>query len=202
MPQSLVIGFLVLGGVLLLVAITGGQFKLFGAEIEGAVSSKTIRLVSGVLGAVFILFCIGKSSGGGDAQLQTASGKQIPVATAPTSQPASDSGSSGSPPNTSSSTQHLAVAAEGGAVDSGPANGSGAGEVKNSADPSDVSGDEYAIVFDPPSNVRVLPTTSSLTLCSVTSKRSIRILGSDGNFYKTDICGTQVGYIHRSQVKF
>ena len=174
MPQSLVIGFLVLGGVLLLVAITGGKFKIFGAEIEGAVSSKTIRLVSGILGTVFILFCIGKSSSGGDSQLQTASDKQLPVATTSVSQPASDSASSGA----------------------------GAGEVKNSTGPSGVSSDEYAIVFDPPSNVRVLPSTSSLTLCSVTSKKAIHILGTDGNYYKTDVCGTQVGYIHRSQVKF
>ena len=64
------------------------------------------------------------------------------------------------------------------------------------------SANEFAIVFDPPSNVRVAPSAASGTLCSVTTKTSIRILGSEGSWYKTDICNGNVGYIHRSQVKF
>jgi hypothetical protein len=40
MPQTLAIGVLVLGGILLLIALLGGNFKLFGAEISESVSSK------------------------------------------------------------------------------------------------------------------------------------------------------------------
>lgn len=61
---------------------------------------------------------------------------------------------------------------------------------------------QSAIVFDPPSNVRVAPSAASGTLCSVTTKVSIRILGSEGDWLKTDICDGKLGYIHRSQVKF
>jgi cytoskeletal protein RodZ len=68
--------------------------------------------------------------------------------------------------------------------------------------PPVTSASEYAIVFDPPTNVRVAPDTSASTLCSVTAKTSIRLLGSEGNWYQTDICGGKMGYIHRSQVKF
>jgi len=64
------------------------------------------------------------------------------------------------------------------------------------------SANEFAIVFDPPSNVRVAPSAKSGALCSVSEKNSIHILGSEGNWYKTDICGGRVGYIHRSQIKF
>jgi hypothetical protein len=50
MPTSVTIGLLVLASVLLLVAILGGNFKLFGAEISGRVSHKGIRWLSGILG--------------------------------------------------------------------------------------------------------------------------------------------------------
>lgn len=205
MPQSLVIGFLVLGGVLLLVAITGGKFKLFGAEIEGAIPSKTIRVMSGLLGTVFILISIGKSAGGGSPQPQTASDKQPPAVSVPASKTASDSGSGGSPadhPKPSSSTPPQTTAIPVGTADGGAASGAGSAEAKNPSEPSGVSSDEYAVVFDPPSNVRALPTTTSPVICSVTTKRAIRILGTEGTFYKTDICGAQVGYINRLQVRF
>ncbi len=64
------------------------------------------------------------------------------------------------------------------------------------------STDGFAFVFDPPSNVRVAPSAASGILCAVTTKTAIRILGTEGNWYKTDIFGGESGYIHRSQVKF
>jgi hypothetical protein len=64
------------------------------------------------------------------------------------------------------------------------------------------SANEFAIVIDPPSNVRVAPSAASGIICSVTAKKPIRILGSEGNWYKTDICDGKLGYIHRSQIKF
>ena len=65
-----------------------------------------------------------------------------------------------------------------------------------------MSSNGFAIVFDPPSNVRVAPSATSGIICSVTAKIPIRILGTEGNWYKTDICGGKSGYIHRSQIKF
>jgi len=64
------------------------------------------------------------------------------------------------------------------------------------------SANEFAVVFDPPSNVRVAPSATASILCSVAIKATIHILGSEGNWYKTDTCEGKLGYIHRSQVKF
>lgn len=55
-----------------------------------------------------------------------------------------------------------------------------------------------AVVFDPPSNVRVVP--NGEILCSVNSRRRINTYGSDDGFwYYTDACGT-MGVIHHSQI--
>lgn len=56
MPQSVIIGAFVFGAVLLLIALTGGNFKLFSAEISVRVSSGG-RAVAGIIGVV--LLCIG-----------------------------------------------------------------------------------------------------------------------------------------------
>ena len=55
------------------------------------------------------------------------------------------------------------------------------------------------LVFDPPSNIRATP--NGAILCSVTSRGSIPIQGREGNWYRTDFCGTP-GYIHRGQIRF
>ena len=62
-----------------------------------------------------------------------------------------------------------------------------------------VSSSGAAIVFDPPSNIRSTPNGD--ILCSVTSRGSIPIQGKDGDWYRTDYCGS-LGYIHKDQVKF
>jgi hypothetical protein len=64
------------------------------------------------------------------------------------------------------------------------------------------SANEFAMVIDPPSNIRTAPSAASGILCSVTTKMPIRILGFDGSWYKTDTCEGRLGYIHRSQIKF
>ncbi|NTU59945.1 MAG: hypothetical protein HGA98_02675, partial [Deltaproteobacteria bacterium] len=53
MPQSLAIGAFVFGAVLLLLALAGGGFKLFGAEVSG-VAGRTARVVSFLLGLALI----------------------------------------------------------------------------------------------------------------------------------------------------
>jgi len=55
------------------------------------------------------------------------------------------------------------------------------------------------IVFDPPSNIRATP--NGAILCSVTSRGTIPIQGREGDWYRTDFCGTP-GFIHREQVRF
>lgn len=55
-----------------------------------------------------------------------------------------------------------------------------------------------AVVFDPPSNVRVVP--NGEILCSVNNRRRINTYGSaGGSWYYTDVCGT-MGVIHSSQI--
>lgn len=56
-----------------------------------------------------------------------------------------------------------------------------------------------AIVFDPPSNVRMSPNGS--ILCSVKRKTTINIYGSSGSWYNTDVCGT-MGVISGDQIRF
>jgi len=46
MPTTLDIAFIVLGGVLLLVSVVGGRFKLFGAEVAGE-AGRIGRLMAG-----------------------------------------------------------------------------------------------------------------------------------------------------------
>ncbi|MGG6237139.1 hypothetical protein ACQ4N7_00750 [Nodosilinea sp. AN01ver1] len=62
MPDSTQIGFLVIGGILILIAIVGGNFKLFGAEVASTVSNKFLRFVAFVLGVFLLILAVGLSS--------------------------------------------------------------------------------------------------------------------------------------------
>lgn len=55
MPENLKIGAFVFGAVLVLIAILGGNFKLFGAEVASSVSSPLLRFVAFALGAIFFI---------------------------------------------------------------------------------------------------------------------------------------------------
>jgi hypothetical protein len=191
MPQSVVIGLLVLGGVLLLIAITGGKFKIFVAEIDSPVSSTPVRLVAGLLGLAFIAGALllnrtdappdhhGHDGNPGGSQTAASS------TGAATSSGAQAAGQQAAKPDSGQ--------------DSGPSSGQNAQPGANGG----ISSYEYAVVFDPPTNIRVGPATSSDLLCSVTAKTSIRILGTEGNWYRTDACGPgKTGYVYRNQVKF
>jgi hypothetical protein len=54
MPTTLGIGSLVLGGVLLLISVVGGRFKIFGAEVAGE-AGKSGRLFAGVVGILLLV---------------------------------------------------------------------------------------------------------------------------------------------------
>jgi hypothetical protein len=58
---------------------------------------------------------------------------------------------------------------------------------------------QTALVFDPPSNVRMSP--GGTILCSVDESTYINIYGHSGSWYQTDICG-QMGLIDISQIQF
>ena len=63
MPNSIEIAFFVFGAILLLIALLGGNFKLFGADIASTVANNYIRFLSFFLGCFFIglvLFPINK----------------------------------------------------------------------------------------------------------------------------------------------
>ncbi|WP_107667788.1 SH3 domain-containing protein [Cyanothece sp. BG0011] len=55
-----------------------------------------------------------------------------------------------------------------------------------------------AVVFEPPSNVRMTP--NGRIICSVNQVKPINIYGSENGWYVTDACG-QMGYIHQSQIR-
>ena len=50
MPPTVQMGLLVLGGILILIALVGGRFKLFGAEVEANVSNIYLRCIAFALG--------------------------------------------------------------------------------------------------------------------------------------------------------
>jgi hypothetical protein len=54
MPDTLQTGSFVLGAVFLLIAILGGNFKIFSAEVSGTVGT-SIRWIAGITGLVFIV---------------------------------------------------------------------------------------------------------------------------------------------------
>ncbi|ERN41737.1 hypothetical protein KR51_00015840 [Rubidibacter lacunae KORDI 51-2] len=56
-----------------------------------------------------------------------------------------------------------------------------------------------ALVYDPPSNVRLSP--NGELLCTIQRVSSVNIYGSSGDWFQTDACNLP-GYIHRSQLQF
>lgn len=58
MPPTVTIGLLVLGGVLILVAILGGNFKIFGVELANSISNPYLRFVAFVFGAALVVIVI------------------------------------------------------------------------------------------------------------------------------------------------
>ncbi|WP_017294796.1 SH3 domain-containing protein [Geminocystis herdmanii] len=70
---------------------------------------------------------------------------------------------------------------------------------QNFSPPKVIAQSARAVVFAPPSNVRVSP--NGQVLCSVKSVTSINTYGSTNGWYITDVCGRN-GYIHHSQIRF
>jgi hypothetical protein len=58
MPNSIQIGEFVLGALCFLIAILGGNFKLFGAEVATSVPNPRLRFLAFVIGALFLVMAI------------------------------------------------------------------------------------------------------------------------------------------------
>jgi hypothetical protein len=58
MPENLAIAVFVLGAILILIAILGGNFKLFGAEVASIVTNPFLRFVSFALGIALLAIAL------------------------------------------------------------------------------------------------------------------------------------------------
>jgi hypothetical protein len=58
MPDNIAIAAFVFGAILILIALLGGNFKLFGSEISTSISSRWLRFVAFALGSVFIVLAL------------------------------------------------------------------------------------------------------------------------------------------------
>lgn len=87
MPPSLQIGLLVLGGILVLIGIVGGNFKLFGAELTATISSRFLRFIAFVFGTALIVAAL---SSGAEISSQSPSGANSPSSSPSTYQMSPD----------------------------------------------------------------------------------------------------------------
>ncbi len=55
MPQTVDIAIIVLSGILILIGILGGKFKLFGAEIAEKIEHRPVRALALILGLMLII---------------------------------------------------------------------------------------------------------------------------------------------------
>jgi hypothetical protein len=62
MPQTITIGVFILGAILVLIGILGGNFKLFGAEVATTISNPLLRFVAFILGIIFLIIGIADNS--------------------------------------------------------------------------------------------------------------------------------------------
>lgn len=58
MPPTLQVALIVLGGILLLIGIAGGNIKLFGSEVVATVSNRLLRFVAFTIGALLLILAI------------------------------------------------------------------------------------------------------------------------------------------------
>jgi hypothetical protein len=61
MPASVQIGAIALGGVLVLIGLVGGNFKLFGAELAATISNSYLRFVAFAFGTFLIIAALNSS---------------------------------------------------------------------------------------------------------------------------------------------
>lgn len=72
MPENLKIGAFVFGAILVLIALVGGNFKLFGAEVAATISSRFLRFIAFVLGTTFLVVAMHSPNSGNVSVIPTA----------------------------------------------------------------------------------------------------------------------------------
>lgn len=97
MPENVPLALVVVGAVLLLIALLGGRFKLFGAEVQGTVG-RASRWLSGFAGVALIAVAIYAGSGTTQRESTAPPPPQPSTAgTRPSRPPAAPSGQSAEP---------------------------------------------------------------------------------------------------------
>jgi hypothetical protein len=94
MPENIRIGAFVLGGIFLLIAILGGNFKIFGAEVASTVSNRSLRFVAFILGTILLIVTMfpsppGSISGSKPSEILTPQPSPSPSQKAPLPSPPS-----------------------------------------------------------------------------------------------------------------
>jgi hypothetical protein len=83
MPENLKIGAFVFGAILVLIALLGGNFKLFGAEVAATISNRFLRFVAFALGTTFLVVAMHSPNPGNESVVPT------PPSPEPTQSPSS-----------------------------------------------------------------------------------------------------------------
>lgn len=58
MPDSVVIAVFIFGAVLILIALSGGKFEIFGSKISESVSNPLLRLIAGAIGTFLLVIAL------------------------------------------------------------------------------------------------------------------------------------------------
>jgi hypothetical protein len=123
MPESVPLAALIIGAVLLLLALTGGGFEIFGAKMPGP-ASPAIRGVAGLAGVALIVIGLSNSFGSGSAASGHSSG---------TASEAAATGSDAASVSTASTPRSTRFASESGASDATPPASSASTDLPNLA---------------------------------------------------------------------
>lgn len=84
MPENLKIGAFVFGAILVLIALLGGNFKLFGAEIAATISNRFLRFIAFSLGTIFLVVAVHSPNSGNISVVPT---PPLQVTQSPSSSP-------------------------------------------------------------------------------------------------------------------
>jgi hypothetical protein len=99
MPENLKIGAFVFGAILVLIALLGGNFKIFGAEVAATISNRLLRFVAFALGTTFLVVAMHSPNSGSVSVVPTPPSPQTTQSSSssPSRQPPQSSFSSAQP---------------------------------------------------------------------------------------------------------
>jgi len=71
MPATISIGLFVLDGILILIGILGGKFKVFGAEVAEKISNRFLRFIAVIFDTIMVIGAIVINSNSASGTLTT-----------------------------------------------------------------------------------------------------------------------------------